>query len=88
MNVIEPRVDRIRLTCRDCEGAWLQPVLSLVPASVWTAYAKTVRCPECGASWNRLAWPDTDQLAEYDRASKEASLHCHRGARRWISGRV
>ena len=44
------------LVCKACNHEWLEPLINNVPIDVWVAHVKSLRCPECGAGSDRLAF--------------------------------
>lgn len=49
------------LRCMQCEHEWREKIIGNVPVNVWTAHVKSLRCPNCGAVWNRLAFREAQE---------------------------
>jgi hypothetical protein len=41
--------------CLKCEHEWTETTLTGVRVSVWIKHVRTLVCPECGASWRKIA---------------------------------
>lgn len=44
------------MRCVKCEHEWLAEVIQMAPVELVTTSWKILRCPACGAKWNKLAF--------------------------------
>jgi DNA-directed RNA polymerase subunit N (RpoN/RPB10) len=49
------RIDPTPLRCLSCGHEWIGETVQDASASVLLASLKAVRCPDCGAMWNKIA---------------------------------
>jgi len=51
------------MVCQECKHKWEQQMIQWAAVSVIVAHWKTVRCPQCGANWRKIAfvtWKEDD----------------------------
>ena len=56
MNSHAMYIDTMPVRCNICRHEWPQQVIQWAPVNVIVAHWKTLRCPECGAGWKKLAF--------------------------------
>ena len=44
------------MVCQECKHHWDQQMLQWAPVSVIIAHWKSLRCPQCGANWRKIAF--------------------------------
>jgi hypothetical protein len=44
------------IACLDCGLIWAEKLIYAVVVDVWTAHVKSLRCPDCGAGYRRIAF--------------------------------
>lgn len=51
----DPILQPTPLVCGSCQHEWRAKLLGWVTVKVWIEYVKSLRCPECGAGYKKIA---------------------------------
>ena len=50
------RIQETMVHCLDCKHEWLAEMVVDAPVEIWTASAKSLNCPKCGANAKKIAF--------------------------------